>query len=273
MSKKTKEDKMKLNLQTVKNARDLGGLTTYDGRRVRLGRLLRTGNMSMLSESDAEILRGYSLKRVLDLRTKAVIDASPNVKLEGVEYIHIPIVKDLVSRVTSKGDYEKRSIGEILLRFTADFEGKGHEWMINFYRDIYSSDYSLSQYKIFLDYLKESTQGATIFHCTAGKDRTGVGAIFLLTLLGVKREQILEDYLRTNESAMLDVAEAQALARERGVDEKIIEDIASVNGVHKEYADAVFAYIDTYPTPEEFFKAKMGIDEEYIRKLRNNYLE
>lgn len=264
---------MKLNLKTVKNARDLGGLATYDGRSVKYGRLLRTGNMSMLSEDDIETLRAYNLKRVLDFRTQTVINATPNVKIDGVEYIHVPIVKELASRVMSRGDYETKTIGEILLRFTADFEGKGYEWMQAFYRDLFSSDYSLSQYKIFLDYLKKTTQGATIFHCTAGKDRTGVGAIFLLLLLGVKREQILEDYLKTNESAIIDVRQAQELGISLGYDDEIIRDIERVNCVLSDYADMVFSYVDSFGTPEQFFKEKMGIDDTYIAQMRQNYLE
>ena len=262
-----------LGLKGTKNARDLGGLEARDGRRVKYGRLLRTGNLSMLTKEDTKLLKSMNLKRVLDFRTQTVINSTPNVKIDGVEYIHIPIVQELATRVMSKNDYETKSIGEILLRFTADFQGKGHEWMLAFYRDLYSSDYSLSQYKIFFDYLKETTQGATIFHCTAGKDRTGVGAILFLSALGIKREQILDDYLKTNESAIIDVREAQAIGRAQGYGEEIILDIERVNCVLPEYARAVFDFIDTYPSEIDFFKAKMGIDEDYINTLRDNYLE
>ncbi len=264
---------MKIEFETVQNSRDLGGLTTKDGRRVKYKRLLRTANMSMLNERDVSILREYDLKLVLDFRTQTVINATPNVKLDGVEYVHIPIVKDLNSRVTSKGDYQTRSMADILLTFSADFGGNGVAWMRDFYKNLYSSEYSLSQYKIFFDYLKNQTQGATIFHCTAGKDRTGVGAILLLSLLGVEREQIINDYLETNKSVEADIRAAEELGREKGYEEKIISDIAKINGVMREYAEEVFAFIDTYPTIEDFFKDKMGLDDEYIAKLRNNYLE
>ena len=264
---------MKLELKTVKNARDLGGMTTYDGRVVKHGKLFRTANLSALSYEDGEYLLSLGLKRVLDLRTSSVISASPNVHLDGVEYIHIPIVRELDSRVTTKKDYESRSMADILLTFSLDFGGEGVRWMRSFYGDLYSSDYSLSQYKIFLDYIKNNTQGALIFHCTAGKDRTGVGAILLLTLLGVKREQIFADYLKTNESARADIEAAQSLGRERGIAGEIIEDIAKINGVLPEYAEAVFAFIDTFPTPEDFFREKMGIDEEYISEMKSLYLE
>lgn len=264
---------MKIELQTVQNSRDLGGLSTMDGRHIKCGRILRTANMSRLNAHDIQVLRDYDLRLVLDFRTQTVIDANPNVKLDGVEYIHIPIVKDLNSRVTSKNDYESRTMADILLTFSADFGGEGVAWMKDFYKNLYSSEYSLSQYKIFFDYLKNQTQGATIFHCTAGKDRTGVGAILLLSLLGVERDEIIKDYLETNKSVETDIKEAENLGRARGYEEKIISDIAKINGVMREYAESVFQYIDTYPTPEAFFKDKMGIDKDYIAELRNNYLE
>lgn len=264
---------MKLELETVQNARDLGGLSTKEGKRIKYGRLLRTANMSMLNGHDIELLRSYDLRLVLDFRTQTVIDVTPNVKIDGVKYVHIPIVRELNSRVMSKNDYESRTMADILLNFSMDFEGKGVLWMRDFYKNLYSSDYSLSQYKIFFDYLKENTQGATIFHCTAGKDRTGVGAILLLSLLGIEREQIIADYLETNKSVEKDIRDTEALGRERGVGQEIIDDIAKINGVMREYAESVFAFIDTYSTKEDFFKDKMGIDDDYIQALRDNYLE
>ncbi len=264
---------MDLELQGVKNSRDLGGLDTYDGRKTKYGRILRTANLSMLTERDIDILRGYKLKRVLDFRTQTVINATPNVKIDGVEYVHIPIVQELQSRVMSRDDYKTRTMADILLKFTLDFKGNGLAWMKDFYKNLYSSDYSLSQYRIFFDYLMENKQGATIFHCTAGKDRTGVGAILLLTALGVKRELIIADYLKTNESARADIEATEALAREQGIAENLIADIAILNGVLDEYARDVLAFIDTFPTPEDFFAQKMGIDKEYLTALREGYLE
>lgn len=264
---------MNLELQCVKNSRDLGGLETYDGRKTKYGRIFRTANLSMLNSHDIELLKGYNLKRVLDFRTATVISATPNVKIDGVEYVHIPIVQELNSRVMSRDDYKTRTIADILLKFTMDFGGNGLSWMKAFYKNLYSSDYSLSQYKTFFDYLLENKQGATIFHCTAGKDRTGVGAILLLTALGVKRELIVADYLKTNESARADIEATEALAREQGVDDKIISDIAVLNGVLDEYVSDVLAFIDTFPTKEDFFREKMGIDKDYLVALQNEYLE
>ena len=264
---------MALNLKSVKNARDLGGLSTVDGRKVKENKIFRTANLSMLSKEDEKILKEKNLTLVLDLRTSEVINANPNVKIDGVEIVHIPIMKELGLKVTPKSEFEKRSIGEILLGFSKDFDGKGEEWMRNFYSEISTSDYSLSKYKIFLDYIKNNTQGATLFHCTAGKDRTGVGAILLLTLLGVKREQIICDYLKTNESTKADIESAEKLGRERGESEAVLSDIAKINGVLEDYARGVLDFIDTFPTPEDFFKQKMHLTDSDINTIRLRLLE
>ena len=264
---------MALNLKSVKNARDLGGLSTPDGRKIKKNKLLRTANLASLSPSDARTLKDMGLTLVLDLRTSEVISANPNVIIDGVKYAHIPIMRELGLKVTPKSEYESRSIGEILLDFSRDFNGKGVSWMRSFYKEISSSDYSLSQYKIFLDYIKNNTQGATLFHCTAGKDRTGVGAILLLTLLGIEREQIIADYLRTNDEVRADIESAEKLGRERGESEVVISEIAKINGVMREYATLVLDFIDTFPTPEDFFREKMNIDKDYISTLRKALLE
>ncbi len=263
---------MKIYLEGCKNARDLGGFLTKDKKRIKFKRILRTGNLSLLTERDVEILRSYELKKVIDMRTQTVINATPNVQIDGVEYIHIPIVRELDTKPVSKNDYSSRPIAEILLDFCLDFNGHGIEWMINFYNDLISS-YGLGKYKIFLDVLKENTEGSVAFHCTAGKDRTGVGAILLLTLLGVSREDILNDYLKTNESVCDDIQKTVALAKERGVDDITVHDIPYLNGVDKMYAQIVFSLIDNYSSVEEFFLDKMGIDEQYIKDFKSNYLE
>ncbi|MBQ8164086.1 MAG: tyrosine-protein phosphatase [Clostridia bacterium] len=263
---------MKIDLEGCKNARDLGGILTNDRRKIKSRRILRTGNLSLITERDVEALRSYGLKKVIDMRTQAVINVTPNVKMDGVEYIHVPIVRELDSKVVSKNDYESLPIDRVLLDFCIGFNGCGIEWMKKFYNDLVSP-YGLGKYRMFFDILKENTEGSVIFHCTAGKDRTGVGAILLLTLLDVPRDEILKDYLRTNESVSSDIEKTVALAKKTGTDEKIIHDIPYLNGVDKMYADIVFERIDKYPSPEEFFLKEMNIDAEYIKEFRSNYLE
>ena len=206
------------------------------------------------------------------MRTKTVIDNAPNVKIDGVEYVHVPIVKELDLKPVPSAAYKTRPRAEVLLEFDLGFNGKGIEWMKSFYRDLISP-YGLSQYRYFLDLLRKNKEGCAVFHCTAGKDRTGTGAILFLTLLGVKREDILRDYLMTNESVRDEINDVISLAREKGISEELISEFPYLNGVSEIYANMVFEKIDSYNSPNEFFKCELGIDEAFINELRENYLE
>ena len=93
-------------------------------------------------------------------------------------------------------------------------------------------------------------------------------------ILGVAREDIIKDYLITNDSMRLATEAAMELGRKRGVDEEIIENIPYINGVDAHYLDRVFNYIDTeYGTFENFLEKRMKIDEKYVEEMRKNYLE
>ena len=263
---------MKIVFEKCQNARDLGGIITENGRRIKKKRILRSGNLSLITENDIKLLKEYNLRLVIDMRTKTVIDNAQNVKIAGVKYVHVPIVKELDLKPVPSEEYKKRSHSEVLLDFNLGFNGKGIEWMRSFYSDLISP-YGMGQYRLFLDLLKQNTEGSVLFHCTAGKDRTGTGAILLLTLLGVDRKTILQDYLETNESVRAEINDVIALARERGVSEEIIAEFPFLNGVSELYANMIFEKIDSYKSPEEFFKSEMGIDENYIKEFRENYLE
>ena len=91
---------MNLNLQGAPNARDLGGLRTADGRTVRPGLLLRSGELSRLTATDAEALQRLNLKTVVDFRTERERAQKPDVKLPGVQYIVCPIIRELAVGIT-----------------------------------------------------------------------------------------------------------------------------------------------------------------------------
>ena len=150
----------------------------------------------------------------------------------------------------------------------------GRAWMSDLYVPLISDDFALAGYRKFLDVMKENENGAVLYHCTVGKDRVGVGTSLLLMMLGVSREDIIKDYLKTNDSMKEATEASMALGRKRGVDEEIIENIPYINGVDASYLYRVFDFIDTeYGTFENFLEKRMEIDEKYIEEMRKNYLE
>jgi protein-tyrosine phosphatase len=172
----------------------------------------------------------------------------------------------------TKNDTYVRTFAEIFLDFTIELGKDAPSWLADLYVPLVSDDFSLTNYRHFLDILKENKDGCVLYHCSAGKDRVGVGTMLTLLILGAKYEDILEDYLITNKSYQDIIDEAVALGKERNVDPEILDAVSGVNGVDKRYLTKAYDIIMSYGSTQAFFKNALDIDEKYIEEFRNNYL-
>jgi protein tyrosine/serine phosphatase len=159
-------------LEGAFNFRDLGGYRGLDGRTVRTGRLFRSDGLGRLTDADLEVLAGLELTTVIDLRTPAEIERGGRVReTAGVTYHHI-------------------SMGEVLLPSTDERWGDP-EVVADHYLQMLDAGGSCVVEVLAL-VAEERTQ-PVVFHCAAGKDRTGITAAIILTLLGVDRDTIIGD--------------------------------------------------------------------------------
>lgn len=264
---------MKIELEGMLNVRDLGGLVGQDGRKIKTGRIIRSDNLSGATERDCAFLKEYGLKKIVDFRTAAEIENSPDKAISGAEHVKCPILKSLTVGITRKEEKEEKSLARILLDFSKELGPGGKAWLASLYVPLVSDPFCLKGYRTFLDILKDNKDGAVLYHCSAGKDRVGVGTALFLSILGVSREDIINDYLLTNESYASVIKAAEELGRQEGVDEEIINTIEPLSGVDVSYISAAFDVIDNkFGGMERFLSEQMGIDEFYIKQLKNNYL-
>lgn len=265
---------MKIELEGLSNARDLGGMIGFGGKRIKFGRIIRSDNLSAITENDALILQTYGLKKIVDFRTEDEIKASPDREIHGVTWMKTPILKSLTTGITREDSKKPSSLAEILLSFSCDLGAKGKGWLASLYIPLVSDKFCLCGYKAFLDALRDNKDGAVLYHCSAGKDRVGIGTLIFLSALGVSREDIIKDYLLTNESYAQIINEAIALGKTRGVTQEIIDTIEPLSGVDISYINTALNVIDnTHGGINTFLKNQLGLDEEYLNDLRNNYLE
>lgn len=263
---------MEIKLQGAKNIRDLCDIPCIDGRKIKRGRIIRSSNLSNLTESDIQFFKEYNLKAIVDFRTEAEINEAHDKEIEGVKWHFNPILKCLTLGTTKKDNY-KRTLEEIFLDFTVELGESAPEWLADLYIPLVSDVFSLGNYRHFLDILKENKGGAVLYHCSAGKDRVGVGTMLVLLLLGAKYEDILDDYLLTNQSYQPIIDKAVALGRQRRVSDGIINAIGAVNGVDARYLNKAYEIVMSQGSIEAFFENKLGIDKNYIEEFRENYLE
>nr|WP_202468904.1 tyrosine-protein phosphatase [Streptomyces sp. SID2888] len=176
----------------VRNFRDVGGLPTVDGRRVRHGVLFRSGHLAHATEKDAEFLASLGLHTIFDFRNAADKRLEgPDVDLPGVRNMNLPLSDPADGaefwKMVRDGDLEQ-------LR-THLAEGKAVNRMIVSYRAIIRE--RTAEHSRVLRALAEDSVPA-LMHCAAGKDRAGLSIAVTLLALGVEREAIVTDYLESN---------------------------------------------------------------------------
>ena len=182
------------------NLRDLGGI----GDGIVPKRLfLRSGKLSILTAKECvRLCNQYNIKCVIDLRTQVESAEYPDPLPEGVVYLQIPLLKDAAVGITHETGSDPMAIiknlrrnPEKLLKMIPDFKA--------LYKEVVTDEYSRSQLDKAVGTLRDNAEKGicTLFHCTAGKDRTGIVSMALLKSYGVSDEEIIKDYMRTNRNA------------------------------------------------------------------------
>lgn len=266
---------MRIEFEGLSNVRDLGGLVGHGGKKIKMGRLIRSDNLSPATPNDCKKLQEYGLKKIVDFRTDDEINNSPDREISGTTWLKNPILKSLTTGITrEKPKKAFNSLAEILLDFSCDLGEGGKSWLASLYIPLVSDEFCLNGYRSFLNILRENKNGAVLYHCSAGKDRVGIGTLIILSALGVDREDIIKDYLLTNESYAKVIREACELGKAQGVPQEIIDTIEPLSGVDLSYINTALDVIDnTHGGMNEFLKNQLGLNEEFLIDLRKNYLE
>ena len=258
-----------LEFDNLRNTRDLGGLKARGGRTILPGKLIRSGQLVGLTANDIKKLSSL-VGTVVDMRTDGERKENPDVVLEGVRYIHNPIVGVLTPGVSR----EVKSVEELIreLLFKPD---ESLAYMCDLYRQFIRSDFCVSHYASFIRILLEDHDKAILWHCTAGKDRAGTSTIILQKLLGISDSDIVEDYLVTNEYLKSDLNSViDHVRRQIGSDNPLVErSLKHLYGADRAYLDAFFSEMDErYGSFETFVHDALGLTDGDILRFRELYL-
>lgn len=215
-----------IELEGPSNFRDVGGLPTVDGGRVRTGLLYRSDSLALLSEGDVARLRDdLGLRRVVDLRSAPEIGRHGQADLDvvGIEIVHAPIVDETRGEQRDIEDPAQLTLDRIYLLMLERFR---------------------TRFGAAVAALADPEHRPAVFHCAAGKDRTGLIGAMILEVCGVDRDLVVEDFLLTNDrmGTMVDRHRAHAAAR------------ATQPEIERQ---------TLFPTPENVGLTLTGIDEVY----------
>lgn len=250
-----------LPLEGGRNFRDLGGYPAADGRRVKWGQVFRSGSMANLTAGDYDYLAGLRIQTICDFRTEAERTSEPNQwhKAANINYW--------------ARDYDM-GFGEITPDF---FKGvtpaQMREVMIEGYRQ--TPDQQAEAYREMFQRLLAG-EIPLAFNCSAGKDRAGVAAAFVLSALGVPRDIIIEDYALSEkivdfQKELVGGSKDGALGFLANLPPEIV---APMMRTEPSYIIATFDAVEKkYGSIERYFETALGISQNDLAQLRNRLLE
>lgn len=259
---------MEQNLLEIKNGfnfRDIGGYPTTDGRIIKMHKVVRSGKLSSLSKDDLNYLNDYGVRVDIDFRSPNEQQEYPDKVPSMAKYINDSVFPADETNSTAKDQMRKQA-------FKEDPEA-GYNDMLKSYKDIVLASSAQHAYRVFFDeLLANSTDGeAVLFHCTAGKDRTGMGAVYLMSVLGVSDEIIREDYLSSNKHLILNQQNKQKLYHELGP--VFLKNIEALTHVYDEYLDTALNIIRAESgNVRNYVERVLKVTPQQQRDLRKIYL-
>ena len=249
-----------ISFSQVINFRDIGGLQTSEGKTIKWGKIFRSDNLSGLKKNEFQKFNDLGIESVYDLRTESEIKDKEDRLPETVRYIHFPTVKD-------NGDLLTQLKGKVINGEISEEES------IKLTLDLYrgSVTENLPAFRELTDKILNSDK-PVLYHCSAGKDRTGIITALILSILKVDRQTILNEYLLSNYYRSTKIEKMLGKAKLAKVIKphlnlKVIENFMKVDA---RYLNATFEIIDQkYGGMDKFIKNELGINDQTRSLLIN----
>jgi protein-tyrosine phosphatase len=224
-------------LDSVFNFRDLGGYRTADGRTTRWRVLFRADGLDKLTDDDLDVLRPMALRTVVDLRTRHELDTRGRFPVEShpVTFHHLSILDRTWSHDEARNDGLPPD----------QFLHRAYHAMLAEGADRFAEAFSI---------LTGPDALPAVFHCAAGKDRTGLLAALVLGALGVERAAIVDDYALTAQtmdrflasarldperSSMIDRTPAAFFAADPAAMRRVLDDLDERHGSVRDYVRSI----------------------------------
>lgn len=249
-----------LALRTAVNLRDIGGYPASNGSRIKWGLIYRSGTLYDLSDEDAAALAARGIRLICDFRSEQEAAAAPdNAARFGARYEPMPLEAD--------HDSMRR------LRVAMFQPGKLRELMRESYNEL-MLERNAPLVGRFLQLIADESNLPVLFHCTAGKDRTGMAAMILMSLLGVPDDVIAADYSLSNafhDRFRIFVGDAVKKLRWIGMN---VDDLYPLLIADPELMRGALESVrKRYDSVENYVINRCGVDAAVISKLRDNLLE
>lgn len=249
----------KIFLEGTHNTRDLGEITNKYGKILQSNKLFRSDKLSELTKNDIKKIKELGIERIIDFRSEKEKSREPNVIIKDIEYLDFSINadkninKELIPVLRNESN---KDINSFLIEANIDF--------VNIYSNIF---------KKFLKLIINEPK-PTLFHCSAGKDRTGFATLLILYLCDVSLDVIITDYLKTNEYIKESIPyQIENVSRIFNIEPQYRERIIPLLTVNKNYINAALTEIyKKYDSIDNYLVNELLITENDKTKLQNYLL-
>jgi len=258
------EGKRVLGIEGQRNFRDIGGYETKSGQTVKWSRIYRSGKLSDLTANDLEAMAGLDVDLIIDFRSVSEREGEPT-KFQDADILELPIGGTAADWSTTLSAQ---------LQSGAFTEDEIRQTFVKAYEQIPIDN--ADEYRSFFEEVLKQEDGTIVFHCTSGKDRTGIGSALLLSALGVPRDIIMDDYMLTNEAAGVDrglpfIAKAFSQRSGRDIDP---ESLRPLVGVEEIYLETTFETIEAeFGSMDAYLEQALGLTDAKRAKLSAKLLE
>ena len=253
-----------LNFEGIANFRDLGGYPTDDGRQVKWGVLYRAGTLAESSNTDLQGLEKLNIDTLIDFRSASEKEAEPNRLPE-------PAAFDVVE-IPTLDDGNEAMVEEIMGRIErSDFDGFDPNALMLEGNRQFASTFT-PQFRQFIHTVLEADGAPVVWHCSAGKDRTGFASAILLRILGVPQEVVLQDYMASKQNA-LGARRSQIMLLRLFKGDEAADKLSVMLGVDEAWLNAAFEQIDeTWGSFDNYVRKGLKLSAADIAQLKANLL-
>ena len=259
-----------LPVRGIVNARDLGGYTLNDGRRVREGQLLRSALLADATNADIAYLQGLGTVKVIDFRMDEEKEGKADREVPGAVYIALPIDASgsVAATATEKekkkfGGRKKFDVKKIIVM--AAFNKKAQQVARDLYPTLLLHPDCQKQFAVFMRELVDTPEGTVLFHCTQA-------SALILAALGADRETIIQDFDATNKVYEKDVKMYTRRVKFWGGKEDEIGVVKAFLGANTDNFIKALETVDAqYGSLEAYLKGPIGLTESDIAVLRERY--
>lgn len=273
-------DTQSIHLNSVPNARELGGYRMPDGRTIKHGLLLRGGYLKSASDADIRQLSDtYKLAYIFDFRTEGEVKYAPDKIVPGAQNIWMPTIDPETERMSDMHlpSEAYRDLDNFLLKHATEpaVQAIGRDM----YPNLVHNEYTQLQYAAFIQTIlklpKSNVQNRGIYwHCSQGKDRTGLGSAFLLLALGADFDLVLEDFNLSNEYYKEEIAMLIERGKANGWGDDEVDTVMAFVGVNEKNFINTFEEIrERYGSLQEYIEDILLISPADAKLLQDYYLE